>query len=310
MKLSFWPAVAALFAGVANADWQLIPDDGCFLHEGEAGVSIHASRGIRGAPERWALRWVLDPSWGVERPRHGYRQVIPLQFSDGLHLNARVRWNGQDQATLLTPDLDQAFRSSQWVSIGDRQISLEGAVDAWRRLLSCMGEAGTPSSSASVSDSGWLLVDGHIGAGWAQKQIHRLVAAMPLQGVLLNSDGGRVAEALQLAQWIRQNKLATAVQEGCASACVLAFAGGVDRYLGPKARIGLHQFSAVEGGSFSGGQQVTAETADFFDAMGIDNDLALLAAKTASSEIRWLTHDEAMRYKLATAKLANARGMP
>ncbi len=305
MKLSGWPALAALVIGSAHADWQLLPDNGCFLREGDAGVTLHASRSIRGAPDRWALHWVLDDRWGVEPQERGYRQVIPLQFSDGTHVNARVRWTKQGGASLLTPDLDQSFRSSQWLSLGDQQISLQGADEAWGRLLSCMGESGTRSSSRSVSGSGWLLVDGQIGGGWAQKQIHRLAAAMPLRGVLLNSEGGRVAEALQLAQWIRQNNLATAVQGQCASACVLAFAGGVDRYVGPRARIGLHQFSAVEGGSFSGGQQVTAETAEFFEAMGIDNDLALLGAKTAAEEIRWLTPDEALRYKLATARLSN-----
>jgi hypothetical protein len=306
MKPAFAAVVAILFLGGARADWQLVREDGCYLHEEQAGISLYASRGIRGAPDRWLMRWVLDGSWGIRREKRGYRQVIPLRLSDGSRVDARVRWDEQGRAMLLIPDLDRAFRESQWASLGAEQIGLGGADEAWHRLLSCMGESDASPRNDTDSAVGWVLVDGHIGPGWAQRQIHLITAAMPLQGVVLSSDGGRLAEAIQLARWIRGQKLATAVDGDCASACVLAFAGGADRYLGPGARIGLHQFSSLEGGSFSGGQCVTAETAGFLEEMGVDGDLALLGAKISADDMHWLTPDEAMSHRLATMQLDQA----
>jgi len=236
----------------------------------------------------------------VTRTEPGYKQIFPLQFSDGSRVDARVRWNEGGVATLVTPDADRAFRSSQWVLLDTQKVGLKGAGDAWRRLMSCMGEPAKPSAHPRVAGDGWILVDGPIGAGWAQRQIHRLAAAEPLYGVVLASEGGLVGEAIQLARWIRQQRLATAVEGECASACVLAFSGGTERYLGPAARLGLHQFSTTERGSFSGGQRVTAEIAAFFEEMGVDNDVALLGAKTSPTDIRWLTTEEALDYKLAS----------
>ena len=41
----------------------------------------------------------------------------------------------------------------------------------------------------------------------------------------------------------RERKLATHVDTGCASACTIAFLGGVERSIGPKGRLGFHRAS-------------------------------------------------------------------
>lgn len=61
--------------------------------------------------------------------------------------------------------------------------------------------------------------------------------------VRLNSLGGRLAEADQLGQLISARGLATYTTQKCVSACVLAFMGGKERYLGPNGKLGFHEAS-------------------------------------------------------------------
>ncbi len=62
-------------------------------------------------------------------------------------------------------------------------------------------------------------------------------------GIVLSSDGGRVAEGRGLARLFGSRKLDTYVFETCKSACTTAFIGGASRYLGVNGKLGFHQFS-------------------------------------------------------------------
>jgi hypothetical protein len=42
---------------------------------------------------------------------------------------------------------------------------------------------------------------------------------------------------------IQQRRLATRVEAGCASACTIAFLGGVERSISPGGRLGFHRAS-------------------------------------------------------------------
>jgi len=56
--------------------------------------------------------------------------------------------------------------------------------------------------------------------------------------VILGSDGGYVAEAMEIGRIIRQRQLDTAVPSNCASACALIWAGGVKRTV--DGRLAMH----------------------------------------------------------------------
>jgi hypothetical protein len=61
--------------------------------------------------------------------------------------------------------------------------------------------------------------------------------------VVLNSPGGSVQDALSMGRLIREKGFSTEVENGsyCASSCPLMFAGGVQRFAGKSAAIGVHQ---------------------------------------------------------------------
>ncbi|WKA28045.1 COG3904 family protein [Bradyrhizobium roseum] len=68
-----------------------------------------------------------------------------------------------------------------------------------------------------------------------------------IKTVVLNSPGGSVTDALAMGRLIRDKNFATEIESGkyCASSCPLVFAGGVERRVGDKAILGVHQVAAV-----------------------------------------------------------------
>lgn len=68
-----------------------------------------------------------------------------------------------------------------------------------------------------------------------------------VEGILLDSDGGRIYEGRGVARLIVARGLDTYVHGTCKSACTTAFAAGAIRTLGPNGRLGFHQYKLEEG---------------------------------------------------------------
>ncbi len=86
-----------------------------------------------------------------------------------------------------------------------------------------------------------LQLEGEMGYG-STLLVERLLGKYPgIEGIELNSPGGRAAEGFALARLVRDLGLNTYVRADCASACVLVFAGGRERFVGEQARFGLHR---------------------------------------------------------------------
>jgi hypothetical protein len=60
--------------------------------------------------------------------------------------------------------------------------------------------------------------------------------------VAFSSDGGSLVAGLRIGEAIRRKGFSTIVPDGrrCASACALAWLGGIERFIGADARIGFH----------------------------------------------------------------------
>jgi hypothetical protein len=81
---------------------------------------------------------------------------------------------------------------------------------------------------------------------WALPQnLAATLATAPRVGIVrLESLGGHILPAVQIATIIQQRGLDTYVGRYCASACTIAFLGGRQRWLAPGARLGFHQAHA------------------------------------------------------------------
>jgi hypothetical protein len=145
----------------------------------------------------------------------------------------------------------------------------------------------------------------------------RLAAELEKRGdyvktVVLESPGGSVQDALEMAKLIRGRTLDTLVEGGglCASSCPLVFAGGVGRTAVPRASIGVHQVSAMRPRSaidfadaepsMGEAQRVSAEIQRHLLTMGVDLDVWIRAMETPPEQIYYFTDDELVKTKLAT----------
>lgn len=96
------------------------------------------------------------------------------------------------------------------------------------------------------ADGSTLHVEGSYGWG-GEDAVHRALDNNPgIRTVVLAGPGGRVSVGFALYTMFRERKLATRVDDECASACTVAFLGGVDRGISPGGRLGFHR------GSFPG----------------------------------------------------------
>lgn len=145
----------------------------------------------------------------------------------------------------------------------------------------------------------------------------RLAAELEKRGdyaatVVLESPGGSVRDALEMAMLIRDRQLDTLVEGGglCASSCPLAFAGGVGRVADASASIGVHQVSALRPHSAPGdmeaepsiveAQRVSAEIQRHLVSMGVDLEVWIRAMETPPDRIYYFTGAELLKSRLAT----------
>lgn len=93
----------------------------------------------------------------------------------------------------------------------------------------------------------YLLMSGPITTGDYRAAVGAMSEAGMIDGVLLDSGGGVLEEAMEIGRLLRARKLSTRVPSGaiCASACNFIFMGGVIRQVDPDARFEIHVFTAT-----------------------------------------------------------------
>jgi hypothetical protein len=120
------------------------------------------------------------------------------------------------------------------------------------------------------ASEGMIVLDGEIKTG-SQLDFQRALRTVGIPKiVLLNSGGGNVSAALEIASEIYDRNLTTYVQEGklCASACSIIFFAGKRRLaLGD---VGVHQMSSRGPASLAGLQFILADVLSAFDSFGVD----------------------------------------
>jgi hypothetical protein len=135
--------------------------------------------------------------------------------------------------------------------------------------------------------------------------------------VTFDSPGGNIDTAIRLGRLIRASKLNTVQirKMECASACSLAFVGGVLRSADPGS-IGVHRSSFTPDASMSrddavaGIQAVTAEIIAYLSEMGVDPKLLAFSLKYDQSDIRYLSASEMAELHVTTSVSKPADSYP
>jgi hypothetical protein len=127
--------------------------------------------------------------------------------------------------------------------------------------------------------------------------------------VTFDSPGGNVAKAMEVGRLLREFQVSTLQPRAldCASACALAFLGGVGRYAEPGA-IGVHRSSFAATHridaevAVAAVQLMTAEIMSYMAEMGANPTLLQLALKYGSNDIRYLSAGEMSDYGVTTMR--------
>ncbi|MBD8892441.1 hypothetical protein [Roseibium litorale] len=153
----------------------------------------------------------------------------------------------------------------------------------------------------------FIIVSGQFESNDDLSIFHHLVQTQHPKAVSFNSEGGSIIKAMELGRAIRQYGLSTLQLRmlQCASACSLAFMGGVERIAEPGS-IGVHKSSFSPDVSISTSaavslvQELTAEILDYMSEMGVNPKLMQLALKTEAYDIRYLSGQEMSEFNLTT----------
>ena len=141
--------------------------------------------------------------------------------------------------------------------------------------------------------------------------------------ICFDSPGGDLGAAVEMGQILRRAQATTCLKPDykiqlntngdeqvlsaraqCASACSVAFLGGVVREIEEESLFGVHQFAASQKQDASEANAQIAMTglARYFDRMGVRRELLDLASLTPATDMRFLTTSE-----LAVLRITNDR---
>jgi hypothetical protein len=171
-------------------------------------------------------------SLGVWRSAMRHRRLAAAAGGIGL-------WGIAAQAVVILGGAGIAYA---FVTRGVPQLS-----ESWSMAFE--GDPGIPPYAIRLMRNGREAeITGGFKFGLSQDAARLFAEAPHLEVVHLNSGGGRVGEAVELAKLIKARGLVTYTSESCASACTIAFVAGREHYLRSDARIGFHRaiFAGVE----------------------------------------------------------------
>src|SRR6266545_4202541 len=113
-------------------------------------------------------------------------------------------------------------------------------------------------------------------------------ASLPSAIVAFSSDGGSLVAGLRIGEAIRRKRFSTIVPDGrrCASACALAWLGGVERFIGSDGRIRFHAASDSASDRESGITNTVVGT--YLAKVGLPFEAVTYITQVAPNEMMWL----------------------
>ena len=122
--------------------------------------------------------------------------------------------------------------------------------------------------------------------------------------VAFSSDGGSLVAGLRIGEAIRRKGFSTIVPDGrrCASACALAWLGGVERFIGTSGKISFH--AAYDPASDESGVG-TAGVDAYLSKIGLPYEAVTYITQAASNEMTWLNMSDAAQRGIRVTLLSS-----
>lgn len=150
-----------------------------------------------------------------------------------------------------------------------------------------------------AADGQSMVIFGMLGEGSAEEVKQILDSAPGVKTLVLNSAGGRLLEAENIAQFVRTRGLNTYVEDMCASACTYVFLAGKDRAATPNAKIGFHQPS-FPGLDETTRQQSTQSMLETYRAAGLPEAFIQHVNTTQATDMWYPSRDELITANVIT----------
>jgi len=147
-----------------------------------------------------------------------------------------------------------------------------------------------------------VVVEGSL-AAFDEDQFAAKTAPLSTAFVAFSSDGGSLLAGLRIGEAIRRKGFSTIVPDGrrCASACALAWLGGVERFIGTSGKISFHAaYDSASGESGVGNAVVDA----YLSKIGLPYE-AVIYITTASNEMTWLNMSDAAQRGIRVTLLSS-----
>jgi hypothetical protein len=157
------------------------------------------------------------------------------------------------------------------VSVIGMAIRLDTHLVPETRLLLSLAVGHDPLDTVTVEtspDGRFINLDGTIGLGSLGKLQDAIDASPSASTLILNSDGGREAEAEEMALLVQKKHLNTTVQDHCLSSCTVVFLAGSKREVDEDADLGFHQFTA-DGLTDDGRKRMSQKMVESYRSLGL-----------------------------------------
>jgi len=148
-----------------------------------------------------------------------------------------------------------------------------------------------------------VVVEGSL-AAFDEDQFAAKTATLSSAFVAFSSDGGSLVAGLRIGEAIRRKRFSTIVPDGrrCASACALAWLGGVERFIGISGKISFH--AAYDAASDESGVG-TAVVDAYLSKIGLPYEAVIYITQTASNEMTWLNMSDAAQRGIRVTLLSS-----
>jgi len=146
-----------------------------------------------------------------------------------------------------------------------------------------------------------VVLEGSL-AEFDEDQFAAKAASLSSAFVAFNSDGGSLLAGLRLGEAIRRKGFSTIVPDGrhCASACALAWLGGVERVIGTSGKISFH--AAYDSAADESG----VGTVDaYLSKIGLPYEAVSYITQATSNEMTWLNMSDAAQRGIKVTLLSS-----
>jgi hypothetical protein len=184
------------------------------------------------------------------------------------------------------------------------------AIAAWLFVVGA-AEAADIKVKALEPTSALVVIDGDLELADIES-FRSKIGPLSKATVAFRSDGGSLLAGIRIGMLIRVKNFITVVpdQAQCASACAVAWLGGVRRFMGTGSKVGFHAAYIQKAGTTTESGPGNAVLGAYLDQIGLPEDAIVYITQAAPSSMKWLTMDEAAQHGIDVALLPPADPVP